>query len=289
MSNIRSKVRRMPPRLLALVVLLSLIAACGGAPAAQKPTAAPAAPTAAAAATSAPAPTSAPAATSAPEVTAAPAGTNQPNASAGNPAPGSPGGTMTGAWVGPCCVGVDNANPMNAGGDHHWLNKIYSHLVTYDVGYTRLIGDLAETWSVSDDNLTWTFNLRKGIKWHDGSDFTADDVAFSLEICLDPKAGGCVQASQLAAIKGAKDFIDGKATSIAGLEVADPVTMKITTETPTATFRTRLRRSPIAHRIYRPQCNQRCTLRRSDTAEAADVHALVGAVVPQCLEIRPSV
>jgi len=224
----------MPPRLLALAGLLSLIAACGGEPAAQNPTAAPAAPTAAAAATSAPAPTSAPATTSAPEVTAAPAGTNQPNASAGNPEPGTPGGTMTGAWVGPCCVGVDNANPLKAGGDHHWLNKIYSYLVTYDVGYTKLIGDLAEKWSVSDDNLTWTFKLRKGVKWHDGSDFTADDVAFSIEICLDPKAGGCTRASQLAAIKGAKDFIDGKATSIAGLEVADPVTIKITTEAPNA-------------------------------------------------------
>jgi peptide/nickel transport system substrate-binding protein len=228
MNKIWRKVRRIPAQLLALVVLLSLIAACGSTPATQNPTAAPAAPTAAAVATSAPETTS-PA-----EATTAPAINNQPNASAGNPEPGTPGGTMTGAWVGPCCVGVDNANPMNAGGDYHWLNKIYSHLVTYDVGYTKLIGDLAEKWSVSDDKLTWTFNLRKGVKWHDGSDFTADDVAFSLEICLDPKGGGCVQAGQLAAIKGAKDYIDGKATSIAGLEVADPATMKITTETPNA-------------------------------------------------------
>ncbi len=247
MKQIWRNRRQTTTRLLALAVLLSLIAACGGTPAVQNPTAAPAAPTAAAAATSAPEPTSAPAptaaaaATSAPEPTAAPAAptaapatNNEPNASAGNPEPGTPGGTMTGAWVGPCCVGVDNANPMNAGGDHHWLDKIYSHLVTYDVGYKGLMGDLAEKWSVSDDNLTWTFNLRKGVKWHDGSDFTADDVAFSIEVCLDPKAGGCVQASQLAAVKGGKDFIDGKATSIPGLEVADPLTIKISTETPNA-------------------------------------------------------
>jgi peptide/nickel transport system substrate-binding protein len=123
---------------------------------------------------------------------------------------------------------------MKAGGDHHWLNKIYSHLVTYDVGYTELMGDLAETWEVSDDNLTWTFNLRKDVKWHDGSDFTADDVAFSIEVCLDPKAGGCTQASQLAAVKGGKDYVDGNATSISGLEVVDPTTIKITTETPNA-------------------------------------------------------
>jgi peptide/nickel transport system substrate-binding protein len=233
MTNIWNKVRRMPPRLLALVVLLSLIAACSGAPVAQNPTAAAAAAGAGAAATSAPAPTSAPATTSAPQVTAATAGTNQPNVSAGNPEPGTPGGTMTGAWVGPCCVGVDNVNPLKAGDDYHWLNKIYSHLVTYDVGYTGLMGDLAEKWSVSDDSLTWTFNLRKA-KWHDGSALTADDVAFSIELCLDPKAGGCNQVSQLTTIKGAQDYVDGKATSVAGIGAADPQVVKITTEKPDA-------------------------------------------------------
>src|SRR6185436_5830977 len=92
--------RRTITRLSALVVLLSLIAACGGAPAAQNPTAAPAAPTAAPAAptaapepTSAPEPTAAPEPTSAPEPTAAPVA-QEPNASAGNPEPGTPGGTM---------------------------------------------------------------------------------------------------------------------------------------------------------------------------------------------------
>jgi peptide/nickel transport system substrate-binding protein len=140
---------------------------------------------------------------------------------------------MTGAWVGPCCVGVDNANPLKAGGDYHWLNKIYSHLVTNDLGYTKIVDDLAEKWAVSDDNLTWTFNLRKA-KWHDGTDVTSADVQFSIELCLDSKTGGCDKAGQLSAIKGAKDYIDGKATTVAGIDASDPQVVKISTDKPNA-------------------------------------------------------
>jgi peptide/nickel transport system substrate-binding protein len=226
MDDIRRTRRQSPTVLLLIALLVPILAACGGTPATQNPTAAPPA------ATSAPAPTAAAAEpTAAPEPTAAAA---EPTAGTATVEEGTAGGTMTGAWVGPCCVGVDNANPMKAGGDHHWLNKIYGHLVTYDVKYTALMGELAEDWSVSDDNLTWTFNLRKGVKWHDGTDFTADDVAFSLEVCLDPAAGGCTQASQLGALKGGKDFIDGKATTIPGIEVVDASTIKLTTATPNA-------------------------------------------------------
>jgi peptide/nickel transport system substrate-binding protein len=229
-------------RLLALILLAATIAACGGAPAAETPTAAPAT-TSAPAPTAAQNPTAAPATTSAPEPTTAPT-TSAPEPTTAaqsdveipNPTPeqGTAGGTMTGAWIGPCCVGVDNLNPLSAGGDYHWLNKIYSHLVTYDVTYSEIVPDLAQQWQISDDNLTWTFNLRQGAKWHDGSDFTADDVAFSLELCIDPKAGGCDRGSQLLALKGAKDYADGKAQSIAGVEVVDPTTVKITTDKPFA-------------------------------------------------------
>ncbi len=40
---------------------------------------------------------------------------------------------------------------------------------------------LAENWTVSADNLTWTFNLRQGVKWHNGRDFVADDVVYSFD------------------------------------------------------------------------------------------------------------
>jgi peptide/nickel transport system substrate-binding protein len=46
-------------------------------------------------------------------------------------------------------------------------------------------GDLAESWDVSADGLTWTFYLHEGVKWHDGAAFTADDVVYSMEKMKD--------------------------------------------------------------------------------------------------------
>ena len=54
--------------------------------------------------------------------------------------------------------------------------KIYNGLVKYDLKM-NMQPDLAQSWSVSPDGLRITFNLRKGVKWHDGRDFTSADVA----------------------------------------------------------------------------------------------------------------
>lgn len=60
-------------------------------------------------------------------------------------------------------------------------SKIHEGLVEYD-RQGKPQPQLAESWTTSPDGLSVTFNLRKGVKWHDGSDFTAEDVKFSVEV-----------------------------------------------------------------------------------------------------------
>ena len=69
---------------------------------------------------------------------------------------------------------------------HGIASLVYSGLVKYD-GDLSLIGDLAESWEVSPDGLTITFKLRRGVKWHDGAAFTAQDVLFTYRVMVDPK------------------------------------------------------------------------------------------------------
>lgn len=63
---------------------------------------------------------------------------------------------------------------------------VYNGLVRYSKDLT-IEGELAESWEVSDDNLTITFHLRKDVRWHDGAPFTSADVKFNYELYIDPK------------------------------------------------------------------------------------------------------
>ncbi|MCF6179913.1 MAG: peptide-binding protein [Geopsychrobacter sp.] len=63
---------------------------------------------------------------------------------------------------------------------------VYSGLVRYD-GDLNVVGDLAESWEISEDNLTITFHLRKGVKWHDGAPLTSADVLYTYQLYVDPE------------------------------------------------------------------------------------------------------
>ena len=64
----------------------------------------------------------------------------------------------------------------------HLLSPHYSNLLRIDLeNYPKVVGDLAESWTVSDDLKTYSFRLRSGVKFHDGSPFSAEDIKASYE------------------------------------------------------------------------------------------------------------
>ena len=69
---------------------------------------------------------------------------------------------------------------------HEIAGYVYNGLVKLDKDL-NIVGDLAESWEISKDNMTILFHLRKGVKWHDGAPFTAHDVLYTYKVIVDPK------------------------------------------------------------------------------------------------------
>ncbi len=126
-------------------------------------------------------------------------------ASAGH-APMSPrrGGTMRVADVGPTPGGLDPAVQQDTA-TIQICHNIYSFLVRVD---NNLIPypDLATGWSASKDGLTWTFPLRKGVKFHSGKEFTAADAIYSLNRIKTLGLGGATNLSYIAKMEMPDDY-----------------------------------------------------------------------------------
>jgi len=102
------------------------------------------------------------------------------------------------------------------------VNKsLFNGLVRYSPVDWTPQPDLAERWEISKDGLTWMFYLRKGVTWHDGRPFTADDVKFSLDLYADPKVNSILQ---------------GNLEPLSGVEVVNPSTVKVVTKQPYSSF-----------------------------------------------------
>jgi peptide/nickel transport system substrate-binding protein len=94
---------------------------------------------------------------------------------------------------------------------------------------------LASRWEVSPDGLIYTFHLRAGVRFHDGTPFVARNVVRSFERVLDPRVRGG-RGWPLYPIKDARAFADGKVTHITGLSAPDDSTLIITLAEPLAIF-----------------------------------------------------
>jgi len=90
----------------------------------------------------------------------------------------------------------------------------------------------AESWEVSSDGLTWTFHLRKGLKWSDGSPLTAKDYEFTFQRLMDPKTAS-TYAWFYYVIKNGEEVATGKApVTDLGVKAVDDTTFQVTTGQP---------------------------------------------------------
>ncbi len=192
-------------RALSLAMVSTLVAACG-----------------------APAPSTQPAPTSRPSTggaaTAAPAAQNA-SQTGSCPAGATKGGTLVMAR-GSDSQGFDP--PAETSGESiKVLDNLYNGLVRAGQN-GEILPDLASSWNVSPDGLTYTFNLRTGVKFHDGTDFNADAVKFSFDRPFNKE-----DPSYLASMSQATGFTF---TSVKAVDAVDPKTVKITLKEPNAAF-----------------------------------------------------
>ncbi|WP_409450371.1 ABC transporter substrate-binding protein [Cedecea neteri] len=129
--------------------------------------------------------------------------------------------------------GIFNPYFFVNGWDENVTNVIFSRLIDWD-SHGNLVPGLAESWTVSPDGKVYTIKLRPGLTFSDGSPLTAEDVAFTLTVLYDPKYDGDTDIT-LANIAGGAEYKAGKADSVSGLKVIDPLTLQVTTTQPGAT------------------------------------------------------
>ncbi|MFD1179299.1 ABC transporter substrate-binding protein [Paenibacillus puldeungensis] len=120
-----------------------------------------------------------------------------------------------------------------SGYDGNVSSLLFTPLVTVDDKGLPVAG-LAEKWEISSDQLTYTFHLRKDLKFSDGSPLTADDVAFTWTLLHDKAYDGDAQIPTLH-IQGGEDYKAGKADHITGITIKDPQTISVKLEEPNAT------------------------------------------------------
>ena len=87
-------------------------------------------------------------------------------------------------------VSPPGLDPQKSAAAHSWMisEHVYSNLLRRDAKM-NIVGDLAESWTVSQDKRTYTFKIRHGVKFHDGSILTSRDVKASYDKIVFPSPG----------------------------------------------------------------------------------------------------
>jgi oligopeptide transport system substrate-binding protein len=110
------------------------------------------------------------------------------------------------------------------------ISMVFNGLVLYN-DKAQIVPDLASSYSLSSDGLTWTFHLQPGLKFSDGTALTSDDVVYSINRALNPATKSGFAASELGPIKDVPQFEAGKIKTLIGdsLLAPDAQTVEIVT------------------------------------------------------------
>jgi len=112
--------------------------------------------------------------------------------------------------------------------------KIFNGLVRLDE-HLNVIPDIAESWEVSGNGTLYIFHLKKNVAFTNNRIVIAEDFKYSFQRILSP-SGKSPDTWVLDKIKGAKDFMQGRAADISGIEILDQYTLKISLEQPFSPF-----------------------------------------------------
>jgi len=112
--------------------------------------------------------------------------------------------------------------------------NIHAGLVKFGEG-NEIIPSVAKSWFLEDDGITWSFQLRKGVKFHNGRELKARDFKYSIERILDPKMKS-PNTWLFEMIAGAKNFLAGKVGDLVGIKIINDYSLSITLEKPNNAF-----------------------------------------------------
>jgi len=120
-----------------------------------------------------------------------------------------------------------------------YVVEIFSGLVTLDRNL-KVVPDIAKSWDISDDRMTYTFHLRDDVKFHDGRPVTAQDFKYSFERTADPATASPTADTYIGDIVGVEDKLNRRAAQVSGVKVIDNYTLQITIDQPKAYFLAKL-------------------------------------------------
>lgn len=105
--------------------------------------------------------------------------------------------------------------------EHGEINALIFNGLTAHNGQNEVVPGLAESWEYDENSCTYTFHLARGVRWHDGEEFTAEDVKFTIEAIMDPENGS----------ENAPNYED-----VEEISVVDPYTVSFRLSAPNAAF-----------------------------------------------------